>query len=541
MQESSVTALPVSGVTATGLGTIGGGGGGGVGGNGSGNGGGAINATINLTTSSASGNGSVPGLPGPVTVPGMTGSNAAAISTTSGAGSSSSNSNSNNNSNTIIPSSNSSSNSSSSSSTISPHGLSDMDQAQFEADKRAVYKHPLFSLLALLLEKCEQATQGYIPSQSSASSPNGSSNNGAGDGDSFSRDIQAFVQLLEKEKRPLLTNNSELDGLMIKALQVLRIHLLELEKVQELCRDFCTRYIACLRSKMQSENLLRSDYALEHNNNLSNSNSPINSPEQDLSGSAQGYYQGGDYLQGSDTSDYSNMQAKGAEYGDGSGQQQQQQQLQQFQHHQSAPAVALLQHQHHYPQGPVVAPVMATVPDAMVASRGGSDVTNVLDGSPQLTDLTAAAAAAAMAFQQQHSLQQQPAYQQQLQHHHPHSQLAALRYPPAAVALPTLPLDMYAGQLSPCGSSDELDSELDDDSSSGGKRLKRGILPKQATGVMRAWLFQHLVHPYPTEDEKRAIAAQTSLTLLQVNNWFINARRRILLPMLENASDNSGE
>ena len=67
---------------------------------------------------------------------------------------------------------------------------------------------------------------------------------------------------------------------MIKALQVLRIHLLELEKVQELCRDFCTRYIACLRGKMQSENLLRSDYPLEHNNNLSNSSSPVNSPEQ---------------------------------------------------------------------------------------------------------------------------------------------------------------------------------------------------------------------------------------------------------------------
>ncbi|XP_049546930.1 homeobox protein meis3-A-like [Anopheles darlingi] len=528
MQESSVTALPVSGVTATGLG--------GIGGNGTGNGGTAINATINLTTStgSVSGNGSVPGLPGPVTVPGMSGSNPASISTNPG-GSTSSNTNSNNNN--IIPSSNSSSNSSSSSSnsTISPHGLSDMDQAQFEADKRAVYKHPLFSLLALLLEKCEQATQGYIPSQSSASSPNGSANNGAGDGDSFSRDIQAFVQLLEKEKRPLLTNNSELDGLMIKALQVLRIHLLELEKVQELCRDFCTRYIACLRSKMQSENLLRSDYALEHNNNLSNSNSPINSPEQDLSGSAQGYYQGGDYLQGSDTSDYSNMQAKGGEYGDGSGQQQQ------FQHPQNAPAVALLQQQHHQP---VVAPAVAAIPDVLGISRSNSDpnntLTGVLEGSTQLTDLTAAAAAAAMAFQQHHSLQQQPAYQHHHHHSH-HGQLAALRYPQAAVALPTLPLDVYAGQLSPCGSSDELDSELDDDSSSGGKRLKRSILPKQATGVMRAWLFQHLVHPYPTEDEKRAIAAQTSLTLLQVNNWFINARRRILLPMLENASDNSGE
>ncbi len=47
---------------------------------------------------------------------------------------------------------------------------------------------------------------------------------------------------------------------MIKSIQVLRIHLLELEKVQELCRDFCNRYISCLKGKMQSENLLRSDY-----------------------------------------------------------------------------------------------------------------------------------------------------------------------------------------------------------------------------------------------------------------------------------------
>lgn len=205
------------------------------------------------------------------------------------------------------PSNSSASNASGATTTVPGGPISDIDQAQFEADKRAVYKHPLFSLLALLLEKCEQATQGYIPS-STSSSPNGSSN-GTSDGDSFSRDVQAFVQMLEKEKRPLLTNNSELDGLMIKALQVLRIHLLELEKVQELCRDFCTRYIACLRGKMQSENLLRSDYALEHNNNLSNSNSPINSPEQDLSGSAQGYYQNADYLSGTDTNEYSNMQA----------------------------------------------------------------------------------------------------------------------------------------------------------------------------------------------------------------------------------------
>jgi len=70
----------------------------------------------------------------------------------------------------------------------------------------------------------------------------------------------------------------------------------------------------------------------------------------------------------------------------------------------------------------------------------------------------------------------------------------------------------------------------------GGGHSKRGVLPKQATSIMRSWLFQHIVHPYPTEDEKRAIASQTNLTLLQVNNWFINARRRILQPMLDSAN-----
>lgn len=84
------------------------------------------------------------------------------------------------------------------------------------------HRHPLFSLLALMLEKCEQATQGYVSSSSTTttttttttSTSNGTPNGNNCDGDSFSRDIQAFVQLLEKEKRPLLTNNAELDGLV---------------------------------------------------------------------------------------------------------------------------------------------------------------------------------------------------------------------------------------------------------------------------------------------------------------------------------------
>lgn len=55
----------------------------------------------------------------------------------------------------------------------------------------------------------------------------------------------------------MLVEDEEVNTIMIKAIQVLRINLLELEKVQELCKDFCQRYITCLRTKMSSENLLR--------------------------------------------------------------------------------------------------------------------------------------------------------------------------------------------------------------------------------------------------------------------------------------------
>jgi len=72
--------------------------------------------------------------------------------------------------------------------------------------------------------------------------------------------------------------------------------------------------------------------------------------------------------------------------------------------------------------------------------------------------------------------------------------------------------------------------DLDADGRFGGKR---GVLPKQATEILKSWLFQHLVHPYPTEDEKRLLMDQTHLSVLQINNWFINARRRILQPAEE--------
>lgn len=64
-------------------------------------------------------------------------------------------------------------------------------------------------------------------------------------------------------------------------------------------------------------------------------------------------------------------------------------------------------------------------------------------------------------------------------------------------------------------------------------KRRRGNLPKAVTAILRDWLSRHKKHPYPTEEEKAALAAETNLNLNQISNWFINARRRILQPMLE--------
>ncbi|XP_075940285.1 homeobox protein Meis2b isoform X5 [Anarhichas minor] len=89
---------------------------------------------------------------------------------------------------------------------------------------------------------------------------------------------------------------------------------------------------------------------------------------------------------------------------------------------------------------------------------------------------------------------------------------------------------------------DALDNSLaspgtgDEDDQDKKRQKKRGIFPKVATNIMRAWLFQHLTHPYPSEEQKKQLAQDTGLTILQVNNWFINARRRIVQPMIDQSN-----
>uniref|UniRef100_A0A3B5MKG9 Pbx/knotted 1 homeobox 2 n=1 Tax=Xiphophorus couchianus TaxID=32473 RepID=A0A3B5MKG9_9TELE len=262
------------------------------------------------------------------------------------------------------------------------------------------FRHPLFPLLALLFEKCEQATQGSECITSA----------------SFDVDIENFVHQQEREHKPFFSEDPELDNLMVKAIQVLRIHLLELEKVNELCKDFCNRYITCLKTKMHSDNLLRND--------LGGPYSPTHT-SLSISVNSSGIVVPAGGLQ------------------------------------QSNVAMTTINSQ-------VVSGGTLYQPVAMVTSQG---------------------------------------------------QVLTQALPPGTIQIQNSQVNVDLSSL--------LDSE---DKKS---KNKRGVLPKHATNIMRSWLFQHLMHPYPTEDEKRQIAAQTSLTLLQVNNWFINARRRILQPMLD--------
>ncbi|KAL6520946.1 BEL1-like homeodomain protein [Orobanche gracilis] len=63
-------------------------------------------------------------------------------------------------------------------------------------------------------------------------------------------------------------------------------------------------------------------------------------------------------------------------------------------------------------------------------------------------------------------------------------------------------------------------------------RPQRG-LPEHAVTVLRSWLFEHFLHPYPTDTDKLMLARQTGLSRNQVSNWFINARVRLWKPMVE--------
>ncbi|KAG9328000.1 hypothetical protein JZ751_016981 [Albula glossodonta] len=244
---------------------------------------------------------------------------------------------------------------------------------------------------------------------------------------SFDVDIENFVRNQEKEGKAFFSDDPDVDNLMVKAIQVLRIHLLELEKVSDLCKDFCSRYIACLKTKMNSETLLSGEPG-----------SPYSPTPTQTSSSFTGTIS---------------------------------------------------------PQG-IVVPASAIQQGNVTVTT--VNPTQVVAGGTVYQPVTVVT---------------------------PQGQVVTQAISPGTIRIQNTQLQLQLNQ--------DLSFFNHDDGSS---KNKRGVLPKQATNVMRSWLFQHIGHPYPTEDEKKQIATQTNLTLLQVNNWFINARRRILQPMLDSSS-----
>uniref|UniRef100_A0AAY5K2I3 Homeobox domain-containing protein n=3 Tax=Esox lucius TaxID=8010 RepID=A0AAY5K2I3_ESOLU len=293
-----------------------------------------------------------------------------------------------------------------------------------DVDKASIYRHPLFPLLALLFEKCEQSTQGSDCITSA----------------SFDVDIANFVRSQEKEGKAFFSDDPDLDNLMVKAIQVLRIHLLELEKVSDLCKDFCSRYIACLKTKMNSETL--------------------------LSGEPGSPYSPGQAFSPTKTQTSSTFTGTMS------------------------------------PQGIVV--------PASALQQGNVTVTTV-NPTPVMAGMSP-----------WHTTSTGGAVYQPVTVVNSQGHVVSQALSPQTIRIQNTQLQLQLNQ--------DLSFFNHEESS---PKNKRGVLPKQATNVMRSWLFQHIGHPYPTEDEKKQIATQTNLTLLQVNNWFINARRRILQPMLD--------
>ncbi|XP_078442445.1 homeobox protein knotted-1-like 2 [Wolffia australiana] len=58
------------------------------------------------------------------------------------------------------------------------------------------------------------------------------------------------------------------------------------------------------------------------------------------------------------------------------------------------------------------------------------------------------------------------------------------------------------------------------------KKKKKGKLPKEARQKLLNWWELHYKWPYPSESEKVALADSTGLDQKQINNWFINQRKR---------------
>jgi hypothetical protein len=91
--------------------------------------------------------------------------------------------------------------------------------------------------------------------------------------------------------------------------------------------------------------------------------------------------------------------------------------------------------------------------------------------------------------------------------------------------------DLYRSMGSISKDSDDDDDDSDDhdgsvSSDSNGYEHRRGYHPKAVVQSLQTWFREHLDYPYPSDKEKASLCMETQLTHSQINQWFINARRR---------------
>lgn len=85
-------------------------------------------------------------------------------------------------------------------------------------------------------------------------------------------------------------------------------------------------------------------------------------------------------------------------------------------------------------------------------------------------------------------------------------------------------------------STANTEADLNQSNSNRKGKLKRTNYSKGVSKTLKTWLRDHIRNPYPTEAEKIELCRITGLDHTQINNWFINARRRIL-PLMKKNSD----